>query len=46
MLFVKWNGEPMNNQTPYGWLKEFCEKNDSTRLKSPHPTQSTPNRLN
>ena len=27
-LFVKWNGEPMNNQTPYGWLKEFCEKND------------------
>ena len=28
MLFVKWNGEPMNNQTPYGWLKEFCEKND------------------
>ena len=27
-LFVKWNSEPMNNQTPYGWLKEFCEKND------------------
>lgn len=27
-LFVKGNGEPMNNQTPYGWLKEFCEKND------------------
>lgn len=27
-LFVKWNGEPMNNQTPYGWLKEFCEKNE------------------
>ncbi|MDD6825130.1 MAG: tyrosine-type recombinase/integrase [Oscillospiraceae bacterium] len=27
-LFVKWNGEPMNNQPPYGWLKEFCEKND------------------
>lgn len=27
-LFTKWNGEPMNNQTPYGWLKEFCEKND------------------
>ena len=27
-LFVKWNGEPMNNQTPYGWLKEFCKKND------------------
>ncbi|MGN0687185.1 MAG: site-specific integrase [Oscillospiraceae bacterium] len=27
-LFVKWNGMPMNPQTPYGWLKEFCEKND------------------
>ena len=27
-LFVKWDGSPMNNQTPYGWLKEFCEKND------------------
>ena len=27
-LFVKWNGEPMNNQTPYGWLKEFSEKNN------------------
>ncbi len=27
-LFVKWNGEPMNNQTPYGWLNEFCEKHD------------------
>lgn len=27
-LFVKWNGEKMNNQPPYGWLKEFCEKND------------------
>ena len=27
-LFVKWNGEPMNNQTPYGWLKEICEKNE------------------
>lgn len=27
-LFTKWNGEPMNNQTPYGWLKEFCEKNE------------------
>ncbi|SDB15657.1 Site-specific recombinase XerD [Ruminococcaceae bacterium FB2012] len=27
-LFVKWNGEPMNNQTPYGWLKDFCIKND------------------
>ncbi len=27
-LFVKWNGVEMNNQTPYGWLKEFCEKNE------------------
>ena len=26
-LFVKWEGSPMNPQTPYGWLKEFCEKN-------------------
>ncbi len=27
-LFVKLDGSPMNNQTPYGWLKEFCEKNE------------------
>lgn len=27
-LFVKWNGSPMNPQTPYGWLKEFCEDHD------------------
>lgn len=27
-LFVKWNGEPMNNQTPYWWLSEFCKKHD------------------
>ena len=27
-LFTKWDGREMNNQTPYGWLKEFCEKND------------------
>ena len=27
-LFVKWDGSPMNNQTPYGWLKEFCENNE------------------
>ena len=27
-LFVKWNGEPMNNNTPYFWLKEFCTAND------------------
>jgi len=26
-LFVKWNGEPMNNGTPYFWFGEFCEKN-------------------
>jgi integrase len=25
-LYVKWNGEPMNNNTPYFWLGEFCEK--------------------
>ncbi len=23
-LFTKWSGLPMNPQTPYGWLKEFC----------------------
>ena len=27
-LFTKWNGMPMNNQTPYGWFTEFCEKNE------------------
>lgn len=27
-LFVKYDGQPMNPQTPYGWLKEFCEKNN------------------
>ena len=26
-LFVKWDGRPMNNNTPYFWLGEFCEKN-------------------
>ena len=26
-LFVKWDGRPMNNNTPYFWLKEFCEEN-------------------
>ena len=26
-LFVKWNGETMNNQTPYWWLSEFCKNN-------------------
>ena len=25
-LFTKWDGRPMNLQTPYGWLKEFCEE--------------------
>ena len=25
-LYVKWNGEPMQNGTPYFWLGEFCEK--------------------
>ena len=27
-LFVRWNGEPMNNQTPYKWLDNFCEEHD------------------
>lgn len=27
-LFVKWDGRPMNNNTPYFWLKEFCEENN------------------
>lgn len=27
-LFVKWNGEPMNNNTPYFWFHEFCERNN------------------
>ena len=26
-LFVKYDGQPMNPQTHYGWLKEFCEDN-------------------
>ncbi len=26
-LFVKWNGLPMNNGTPYLWLKDLCDKN-------------------
>lgn len=26
-LFVKWNGEPMFPNTPYRYLKSFCEKN-------------------
>ena len=25
-LFVKWNGLPMHNNTPYFWFSEFCEK--------------------
>lgn len=27
-LFVKWDGRPMNNNTPYFWFNEFCEKNN------------------
>ena len=27
-LYVKLNGRPMNNNTPYFWLKEFCEENN------------------
>lgn len=26
-LYTKWNGEPMQNGTPYFWLNKFCEKN-------------------
>ena len=25
-LFTKWNGEPMNPQTPFEWLKGYCER--------------------
>lgn len=25
-LYVKWDGRPMQNGTPYFWLGEFCEK--------------------
>ena len=25
-LFIKWDGSPMHNNTPYFWFKEFCEK--------------------
>ena len=25
-LYTKWNGEPMQNGTPYFWLNEFCAK--------------------
>ena len=27
-IFVKWNGLPMNNGTPYLWLDEFCEEHN------------------
>lgn len=27
-LSLKWNGEPMGINTPYGWLREFCEQNN------------------
>ena len=27
-LFTKWNGTPMNPQTPYEWLKDYCERID------------------
>ena len=26
-LFTKWDGRPMNPQTPYGWFREFCKHN-------------------
>ncbi len=25
-LFIKWNGEPMNGNTPYEWLGGFCKR--------------------
>ena len=25
-LFTKWNGAPMHPQTPYTWLRDYCEK--------------------
>lgn len=31
-LFVKWDGRPMNNNTPYFWLKEFCEETISASV--------------
>jgi integrase len=27
-LFTTWNGEPMSGNTPYTWLKRFCERNN------------------
>ena len=27
-LFVKWDGRPMHNNTPYYWFHDFCEKNN------------------
>lgn len=27
-LFIKKNGAPMNNNTPYYWVKRFCERNN------------------
>ena len=38
-LFIKWDGSPMNNNTPYFWFKEFCEKN-SIRFCDIHSLRS------
>ena len=27
-LFIKWDGRPMHNNTPYYWFTEFCENNN------------------
>lgn len=27
-LFTRWNGEPMNTETTYNWLKKFCNRNN------------------
>jgi len=45
-LFIKWDGSPMNNNTPYFWFKEFCEKNsirfcDIHSLRHPYVKHTT-----
>lgn len=47
-LFVKYNGEPMNNNTPYFWFHEFCEENnfrfcDIHSLRHPYVKYTTKN---
>lgn len=45
-LFIKWDGSPMNNNTPYFLFKEFCEKNsirfcDIHSLRHPYVKPTT-----